>query len=133
MSVKYAGASCQGVMKLGLDYVHITSIYVPHLNIFVLLPMTGYTTFNIWVSFPPTSLFQREPITKLILIIHIIYQNWSPNYVQFRPVKIFGIGYNQQELWTVKVLDSTTCGPIFFFPKNLPCYISKHVSLLSRA
>ena len=55
---------------------------------------------------------------QILTLLDILYQNWSLNYVQLRPAKIFGIGYNQQELWTVKVLDSTTCGPIFFSPKT---------------
>ena len=133
MCVKSAGTGSQIKLKLCQNYVHITSIYVPYLNIYVLLPMTGYTTFNFWVPFPLTSLFQREPTTELNLIIHIIYQNWSPNYVQFRPAKIFGIGRNQQELWTVKVLDSIVCGPKFFSFKNLSCYISKFISFFSAA
>jgi hypothetical protein len=123
VSVTSGGEGSRIELKLCQNYVHITSIYVPYLNIFVLLPVPGYRACKVVDCHRPTSLFQAETFLKLNFYKHIIYQIKSNIYVQFRPEKIFGIGCNPQKLWTIKVLGIATCGPKIskFRPRHVIC------------
>ena len=67
---------------------------------------------------------------------HIIYQNWSTIYVQFRHAKIFEIGCMVPELQPVKVSVRASAGTenltFYFYSIILTCYISKHIYFSSR-